>query len=89
MSTQEDKLQKKLQEILDQKRKYLESAIRDAHAEGLIRAPNPAQKAAVLFAYYQGLATQARIENRLEVLLDAIHGTYDVLGIEQPEIVAA
>ena len=89
VSTQEDKLQKKLQEILDQKRKYLESAIRDAHAEGLIHAPNPAQKAAVLFAYYQGLATQARIENRLDVLRDAIYGTYDVLGIEQPESVAA
>ncbi len=30
ISTQEDKLQKKVAEILNQKRKYLESAIRDA-----------------------------------------------------------
>jgi TetR/AcrR family transcriptional repressor of nem operon len=89
VSTQEDKLQKKVQEILGQKRKYLESAIRDAHAAGLIHAPDAAQKARVLFAYYQGVATQARIENKLEVLQDAIRGTYDVLGVEQTESVAA
>jgi hypothetical protein len=43
----------------------------------------------VLFAYYQGVATQARIENKLEVLQDAIRGTYDVLGVEQTDSVAA
>lgn len=89
VSTQEDKLQKKVQEILNQKRKYLESAIRDAHAAGLIRAPDAAQKARVLFAYYQGVVTQARIENNLDVLKDAIRGTYDLLGLEEPETVAA
>src|SRR5688572_29307468 len=31
VSTQEGRLQNKIKEILDQKRKYLESAIRDAH----------------------------------------------------------
>jgi len=85
VSTQEDKLQKKIQEILDQKRKYLESAIRDAASAGLVHASNPAQKARVLFAYYHGLATQARIENKLDGLRDAIQGTYEVLGIEQLE----
>jgi TetR/AcrR family transcriptional regulator, transcriptional repressor for nem operon len=89
VSTQENKLQRKIQEILNQKRKYLESAIRDAHSEGLIKAPNPAQKAQVLFAYYQGLATQARIENKLDGLRDAIRGTYDLLGLDEPETVAA
>ena len=37
-------MQKKVQEILEYKRKYLESAIRDAHAAGLIQAPDPAAK---------------------------------------------
>src|SRR5262245_41498113 len=45
VSTQENRLQKKIKEILNQKRKYLESAIRDAQAEGLIEAPDPAAKA--------------------------------------------
>src|SRR4051812_27146991 len=63
VSTQEDRLQKKIQELLEYKRKYLESTIRDAHAAGLINAPDPAGKSRMLFAYYQGLQTQARIQN--------------------------
>ena len=89
VSTREGKLQKKIQEILGQKRKYLESAIRDADAAGLVRVPDPAQRARVLFAYYQGLATQARIENKLEGLRDALAGTFDLLGVEQPDPVSA
>ena len=89
VSTQEDRLQKEIQEILEYKRKYLESAIRDAHAAGLIRAPDAASKSRILFAYYQGLATQARILNSLDVLREAIHGTYELLGVETPEPVPA
>src|SRR5256885_8334308 len=89
ISTREDRLQKRIQEILDQKRKYLESAIRDAHAAGLVDAPDTARKARVLFAYYQGLVTHARIENKLEVLRDAMQGTYDLLGVKEPELVPA
>ena len=89
VSTQDDKLQKKIQQILDLKRKYLESAIRDAHAAGLIHAPDAAQKARTLFAYYQGLVTHARIENDLDILRGAMRGTYELLGVKQPEAVPA
>lgn len=87
--TQEDhRLQQKIQEILEYKRKYLETAIRDAHAAGLVNAPDPMTKSRILFAYYQGLQTQARIHNKLEVLKDAITGTYDLLGVKVQEPVA-
>jgi TetR/AcrR family transcriptional repressor of nem operon len=85
VSTQEHRLQEKIQEILEQKRKYLESAIRDAHAEGLINAPDPAAKARILFAYYQGLLTQARIQNNLEIFREATQGTYELLGAKKLE----
>lgn len=81
--TQEARLAKKVQEILDQKRKYLESAIRDAHAAGLVNAPDAAAKARILFTYYEGQLTEARIQNNLEVLRDAIRGTYELLGIQE------
>lgn len=84
VSTQEAVLIKKIQEILDQKRKYLESAIRDAHAAGLVHAPDAASKARLLFTYYEGRLTEARIQNNLELLRDAIHGTYELLGIKDP-----
>jgi TetR/AcrR family transcriptional regulator, transcriptional repressor for nem operon len=85
ISTQEAKLQKKIHEILDLKLKYFESAIRDAHGAGLIHAPDAGTKAKMLFAYYQGLCTQARIENNLDVLKDAVPGTFELLGVKNVE----
>ncbi|HEY6167617.1 MAG TPA: TetR/AcrR family transcriptional regulator [Verrucomicrobiae bacterium] len=84
VSTQEAPLQKKIQEILDQKRRYLESTIRDAHAAGLIHAPDAEAKARMLFSFYQGLITEARIHNSLEVFRGAVHHTYELLGVKQP-----
>ena len=89
VSTREDRLQKKIQEILEYKRKYLETAIRDAHAAGLVHATDAASKSRILFAYYQGLVTQARIQNNLDGLRDAIQGTYDLLGVKEPQLVPA
>jgi TetR/AcrR family transcriptional repressor of nem operon len=82
-------LQKKIQEIMDRKRKYLESAVRDAHAAGLIHAPDPAAKARMIFAYYEGLLTQARIQNDAEVLRETASGMFAMMGIKQNEAVAA
>lgn len=82
ISTQESKLQRKIQEVLDYKRVYFESAIRDAHASGLIHAPDAAAKARLLFTYYQGLLTEARIRNDLETLREAFQGTLQLLGAE-------
>lgn len=83
VSTKEAQLTKKVQEILNHKRKYLESAIRDAHAAGLVHAPDAAAKARTLFNYYEGQLTEARIQNNLELLLEAIHGTYELLGVKE------
>jgi TetR/AcrR family transcriptional regulator, transcriptional repressor for nem operon len=81
ISTQENKLQKKIEEILDYKRMYFESAIRDAHAAGLIHAPDAAEKARMLFTFYQGMLTEARIRNDLDVFRDAGRGTLQLLGV--------
>jgi TetR/AcrR family transcriptional repressor of nem operon len=80
VSTQEPKLQRKIEEILDYKRRYFESAIRDAHAAGVIHAPDAAAKARVLFTYYQGVLTEARIRNDLNVFRDVARGTLELLG---------
>ncbi len=83
VSTKEANLQMKIEEILDYKRLYFESAIRDAHAAGLINAPDAATKARLLFTFYQGLLTEARIRNDLEVLRDASRGTFQLLGVSE------
>jgi len=71
------------------KRKYLESAIRDAHAAGLVQAPDCCSKARTLFSYYQGVLTEARINNNLEILRDAIRGMYEILGVRESVTAAA
>ncbi len=83
VSTQENGLQKKIESILDYKRRYFESTIRDAQAAGLISPCDASLKARTLFAYYQGLLTQARICNCLDGLREAIQGTFDLLGVKE------
>ena len=89
VSTQEQKLRAKVQEILDHYGKYFETAIRDAHAAGLIQAPDAALKARVIRAYSEGLLTQARIQNDPEVLKEMPRGVMSILGAQSAEAVAA
>jgi TetR/AcrR family transcriptional repressor of nem operon len=89
VSTREQKLRAKIEEILEHHGKYLETAIRDAHAAGLINAPDAALKARVIRAYYEGLLTQARIQNDAEVLRELPKGVLSILGVEETETIAA
>ena len=78
--TQDTMLRGKIQEILDRKMTYFESAIRDAHAQGLIVAPDAKAKARTLFMFIQGALTQARIQNDADVLRDIYPDALDLLG---------
>jgi TetR/AcrR family transcriptional repressor of nem operon len=68
---------------MEQKSKYIESAIRDAHAAGEIHAPDAGVKTRMLIAYYEGLLTQARIQNDVEVLREAANGMLTILGVKE------
>ncbi len=78
--TQDAPLRDKIQEILDAKMKYFESAIRDAHSQGLINAPDARATAQTLFAFFQGSLTQARIQNDAELLREIYRPAMGVLG---------
>lgn len=79
-NNEDQKLHKKIKEILVHYHTYIESAIRDAHVQGLIDAPDPAAKARMIFAYSEGLLTQARILNDVEVLAEMAEGVMGILG---------
>jgi len=83
VSTQDAALREKVQEILAQKVKYFESAIRDAHAQGLIVAPDAKAKAQALFACFQGTLTQARIQNSVEPLREFASVALDFLRAQR------
>jgi TetR/AcrR family transcriptional repressor of nem operon len=74
-------LREKVQEILERKIRYFESAIRDAHSQGLIVASDAKAKAKSLFACYQGTLAQARIHNDLEPIREFKYLARDILGV--------
>jgi TetR/AcrR family transcriptional repressor of nem operon len=83
VSTQDQGVRATVDRIWDRKIKYFESAIRDAHARGLIVAPDPEAKARALFACYHGTLAQARIQNDVELIREFKHVARDVLGVKQ------
>jgi TetR/AcrR family transcriptional regulator, transcriptional repressor for nem operon len=88
VSTQDQVLRDKVDQLLDRKISYFVSAIRDAHAHGLISAPDPEAKARALFSCYQGTLTQARIQNDVELLRRFKGVAMDVLGVKEAEAVS-
>ena len=89
ISTQEQVVRDTVDRILDRKINYFISAIRDAHAQGLIDAPDPEAKARALFACYHGTLAQARIQNDVGLLRDFKEVARDVLGVKRAEAVTA
>jgi TetR/AcrR family transcriptional repressor of nem operon len=88
VSTQDQVVRETVDRILDRKIRYFVSAIRDAHAQGLINAPDPEAKARALFACYQGTLAQARIQNDIELLREFKHVAKDVLGVKHAHAVS-
>jgi len=84
VSTQDPLIRSKIQEILGRQLKYFETAIRDAHGEGSIVAPNARVKARSMYALLQGALIQARVLDDLEVIREAHLGIFDLLGIPGP-----
>jgi TetR/AcrR family transcriptional regulator, transcriptional repressor for nem operon len=85
ISTQDQVIRGTVDRILDQKISYFVSAIRDAHSQGLIHAPDPEAKARTLFACYQGTLTQTRIQNDVELIRNFKEVALDVLGAKHAQ----
>jgi hypothetical protein len=63
--------------------------VRDAHAAGLFQADDLAAKMRMLGAYIEGLFTQARIRNDVNVLKEMLPGIHQILGIKETREKAA
>jgi len=66
--TQNEPIRAKVQETLCRMVRYLESAIRDAQADGSVGPGDPLIKAKAVYTLYEGSLTEARIQNSLESL---------------------
>src|SRR5438105_3269379 len=68
LSTQDEKIRKKSQEMFDRGCKYLENALRDAHKEGLIEKSDFSAKSRAIFSFVMGMLLQAKLKNDSEIL---------------------
>jgi TetR/AcrR family transcriptional regulator, transcriptional repressor for nem operon len=84
ISTQEADVGAKVREIVSRKRRYVESAIRDAVADGSIEPCDPAQKALALACLVEGTVGQARIMNDPELLKNLPAMGMDLLRVRTP-----
>ncbi len=80
--TQEPEVGDAVRRLLSRKRRYLESAIRDAVAQGSIEPCDPAQAAQALEALIDGLVSQARIMNDPEPLSRLQAMAFDLLRVK-------
>src|SRR5688572_22320924 len=85
VSTREIDVGAKVREIFARKRKYMESAIRDAMADGVIEPCDPAQKALALSCMMEGAVSQARIMNETAPLRNLVSMGLDLLRVKKPE----
>ncbi len=88
MSTQDEAIRLKVQELLQRQVKYFESAIRDAQAAGELPPGDAGLKAKCLFALVEGSLTQARIQNDIEVLRVLPEAAMQILGARLETAVA-
>jgi TetR/AcrR family transcriptional repressor of nem operon len=77
---QSPEIARKVQQILSTYTRYYESALRDAHAEGLVHLKDIPGMAKALFAYMEGVLSQAKIQDDSSLLRDLGKSALEFLG---------
>jgi TetR/AcrR family transcriptional repressor of nem operon len=89
LSTQDENIRQKVQQMSNRKVKYLESLVRDLAAEGLIESKDSRELAGELYSYITGVLMQAKIENNLKCLDRLQCGALRLLNVKEVSAVAA
>jgi TetR/AcrR family transcriptional repressor of nem operon len=89
LSTQDEKIRQKAEQMTVRMRKYLESLVRDLANEGLIDAKDTEELPEEIISYITGVLLQAKIENNFKHVERLQHGVLRHLGIKSPSTVAA
>jgi TetR/AcrR family transcriptional repressor of nem operon len=86
LSTQDEAIRRKMEEVAEHMIRYLTGAIRDAVEEGSIRTEDPAQLAKEAYYFVVGVLIQAKIQNSPETLKRLKPGVARILGtrLEEP-----
>jgi TetR/AcrR family transcriptional repressor of nem operon len=84
VSTSECSICSKTRELLARKRRYVESAMREAMANGSIELGDPVKRTLVLVSLIEGMMLQARMMNDPEVLKDLLEMGLEIVRVRPP-----
>jgi TetR/AcrR family transcriptional regulator, transcriptional repressor for nem operon len=83
LSTQDEKIRLKADQMSQRMIKYNESLVRDLASAGLIEVKDTTELAQKLYSYVTGVLMQAKIENSVKHVERLQHGVMRLLGIKQ------
>src|SRR5260221_7872111 len=87
--TQDERILSLIKEILCSGPRYFEEAIRDAQTSGEAERRNPELMARLLWAFYEGTLTRARIENNPELIRNLSADALELIGARRKLAVVA
>ena len=80
LSTQDEKIRAKAQEVFDRFCLYIETTLRDAHREGLIEKCDFAAKSRAIHSFALGMLLQAKVKNDPEILRELAPTIMQMIG---------
>jgi TetR/AcrR family transcriptional regulator, transcriptional repressor for nem operon len=89
LSTQDEKIRLKAEQMSMRLMKYLESLVRDLAAAGLIETKDTAELAQEIYSYLTGVLMLAKIENNVKHVERLQSGIMRLLGIKSLTLAAA
>jgi TetR/AcrR family transcriptional repressor of nem operon len=84
LSTQDENIRRKADQMSQRMLKYIESLVRDLAAAGLIEVRDITELAQEILSYITGVLMQAKIENNPKHVERLQHGLMRLLGLKQP-----
>lgn len=88
LSTQDEKIRRKSEEMMQRVIRYLTSAVTALQTEGLVPQEDPKLVARQIYDYIMGLMLEAKIENSLAALDRLKPGVFRILGLKQSALTA-
>jgi TetR/AcrR family transcriptional repressor of nem operon len=80
LSTQEEQIRAKTQQMMEHGLRYLQSAIADGQREGMIRTGDPKTLAQSIACCAMGTILQAKVQNNPELLQDLTSAVFRLVG---------
>jgi len=85
LSTQDENIRSKAEEMFNRMCKYLENALRDAQNDGLIEEQDCAATARALFSLVIGMLLQAKVKNDPEILRELSPNFQTLIRMQAPK----